>query len=110
MIVLQESNTTQTFSFIPRYYTGVELKLKNEMSGKIDTYVVSPEIVGYYHQITEVVDLVEGNFYSLALYDGDGNIVYRDRIFCTNQTIEDYTINKNEYTENTTDNEFIIYE
>ena len=36
--------------------------------------------------------------------------VYRDKIFCTNQTIAEYTINKNQYVQNISNNEFIIYE
>jgi hypothetical protein len=36
--------------------------------------------------------------------------VYRDKIFCTNQTIADYTINKDQYIQHTTNNEYTIYE
>jgi hypothetical protein len=37
------------------------------------------------------------------------DVVYRDKIFCTNQIIEEFSINKNVYTQRTSDNEFIIY-
>jgi hypothetical protein len=36
--------------------------------------------------------------------------VYRDKIFCTNQTIAEYTINKDQYTQHTTSNEYKIFE
>ena len=43
-------------------------------------------------------------------YPEGSNIVYKDKIFCTNQvaTSLEYTINKDEYTEHATNNEFII--
>ena len=110
MIILKEQNTSQTFKFIPRYYTGVVLKMQNEMSKQSISMAVQCDQVGYYHQITDIFDLKEGNFYSLAIYDGDNNVVYRDRVFCTNQEVGDYTVNKDEYEEHTTNNEFIIYE
>lgn len=40
--------------------------------------------------------LTENNFYNLKVYFQNTNeIIYKDRIFCTNQT--DYTINNNSY-------------
>ena len=36
--------------------------------------------------------------------------VYRDKIFCTNQTIAEYTINKDQYIQHTTINEYKIFE
>jgi hypothetical protein len=36
--------------------------------------------------------------------------VYRDKIFCTNQTIAEYTINKDQYVQHTTINEYKIFE
>jgi len=110
MIILKEQNTSQTFKFIPRYYTGVNLRLVNESSGQVYSYNVSPERIGYYHQITHIVDTKEGNFYSLTIFDDNSNVVYKDKVFCTNQEITEYTINKDEYVQKSSDNEFIIYE
>jgi hypothetical protein len=110
MIILKEQNTSQSFKIIPRYYSGVNLRLVNESSGQVLQYNVSPEQISYYHQITFISDTTEGNFYALTLFDGDGNVVYKDKVFCTNQEITDYSINKDEYVEKSSDNEFIIYE
>ena len=50
-------------------------------------------------------------FYSvLESLDYEAEKVYRDKIFCTNQTIADYTINKDQYIQHTTNNEYTIYE
>lgn len=110
MIILKEQNTSQSFKIIPRYYTGVNLRLVDESSGQVYQYNVSPERVSYYHQITFISDTTEGNFYALTLFDDDGNVVYKDKVFCTNQEITEYTINKDEYVQKSSDNEFIIYE
>lgn len=53
--------------------------------------------------------LKDGHTYTLTCYDGT-NVVYRDKIMCTNQTINSYSINNNVYFSNATTNEFIIYE
>lgn len=110
MIILEESATSQTIQFIPRYYTGSVLKLTNETSGEVLTYTIDPVKVSYYHSVDLVVDTKEGNFYSLAVYNDENDLVYRDKVFCTNQTISDYTINKDEYVENATNNDYIVYE
>ena len=49
------------------------------------------------------------SFYNLTIKNGS-NIVYKDKIFCTNQVLEDFTVNQNQYVANTTNNEFVIYE
>lgn len=108
MIILKEQNTSQSFKFIPRYYTGVNLRLVNESSGEVTSYNVSPERIGYFHQITSILNTKEGNFYSLTVFDENSNVVYRDKVFCTNQEITEYTINKDEYVQKSSDNEFII--
>jgi len=36
------------------------------------------------------------------------DVVFKDKIFCTNQTVADYTVNNSQYTPNDTTNEFIF--
>ena len=109
MIILKEQATSQTFNIIPRYYTADSMVITNETSGEATTYAITPTVTSYYLTITDIVDLKEGNFYTLKVLNGS-EIVYRDKIYCTNQVIENYTINNGEYVENTTDNDYIIYE
>jgi hypothetical protein len=52
--------------------------------------------------------LVENRFYDMTCKFGS-DVIYKDRIFCTDQVIADYTVNKNVYTtENTYNNDYII--
>ena len=63
----------------------------------------------YYLKTSIELDLKEDTFYNLIVLNGS-SIVYRDKIFCTNQTKSDFTVNENTYVENNIINEFIIYE
>jgi len=69
--------------------------------------------------LTTMADnLIEGRFYDLKVYNGQGSIteadiIYRDKIFCTAQSTnqsnnEHYTINKDVYKEKSGNNDFII--
>lgn len=46
--------------------------------------------------------LVQDNFYNLKVYFANTNeVIYKDRIFCTNQSISIYSINKDIYSTTT---------
>jgi hypothetical protein len=109
MIILKETDVAQTFSIIPRAYGADSMVITNETSNIDTTYAITATQVDYYLSITKIIDLTEGNFYTLKVLDGT-DIVYKDKIFCTNQVVENYTINKDEYTEHTTNNDYIVYE
>mgnify|MGYP001486242162 CR=1 FL=1 len=52
--------------------------------------------------------LKEGVFYYIKIFKGT-EVIYRDTIFCTDQTpVEGYSINKDEYKEHETTNEYIV--
>ena len=63
----------------------------------------------YYAVTSVILDLKEYKFYTLKIYDTD-NLVYKGMIFCTNQTVKDYTINKDVYTQNESNNDYIIFD
>lgn len=63
----------------------------------------------YVHNLTATFALEEGHFYDLVLYKNT-DIVYKDRIFCTDQNIVSFSVNNGQYTSNTTSNTFIVYE
>jgi hypothetical protein len=109
MIILREEATSQTFNIIPRYYTADSMVITNETSGVDVTYAITPTQTDYYLTISKIVTLVEGNFYTLEVLNGT-DVVYKDKIFCTNQVVGSYTINNDEYTEHPTDNDYIVYE
>jgi len=54
-------------------------------------------------------NLVENHFYDLIFING-ATVVYKDRIFCIDQSVSSFSVNKNQYTANSTTNEFIVYE
>jgi len=117
MIILKVDTNPQNFSFIPRSKTYDTLILKDE-STNIETQVTIDSstsndyyetITATFHTTVPVFDLVEDRFYRLIIKNGT-DIVYRDRIFVTNQVITNFNVNKNVYESNTSTNEFIIYE
>lgn len=109
MIVLQETVSSQEVKFIPRTYAADTIILTNETTKVSTTYSVTSSIDGYYLSVTDVFTLEEGNFYRMVVKNGS-NEVYRDRVFCTNQTISDYSVNNAEYDNYDSNNEYITYE
>ena len=112
MIILEESASSQTFSFIPRSYTsGVTytIKITNETTNKevYDSTATSFTEVDYYYEYSDVFTLKEDTYYTIEI-TASNEVIFRDKIFCTNQTISTYSINNNAYTVNSDDNEFIL--
>jgi hypothetical protein len=109
MIVLQQSALSQTFKIIPRQFAADSMIITDETTRDSITYNITINQLDYYAVISEIIALVEGHTYTLTVLDG-ANVVYKDKIFCTNQSATTYTINNGEYVQNTTDNEFIVYD
>ena len=107
MIILKEQATSQTLKFIPREYAATKVTLTDEQTN------TSVDISGtftqdkYYLKADIIFDLKEGRFYFITVKNGSTE-VYSDKVFCTNQTISDYSINDSEYTKHSTSNEFIV--
>jgi hypothetical protein len=110
MIVLQETASEQTFSFIPRTEVYDSMFLRDDQNNTEVEVTINSSVQGdYYHTISAIFDLKQGRFYDLVLKDGI-EIVYKDRIFCTNQSVVTYSVNDGEYTSHTSNNDFIVYE
>lgn len=109
MIILKEQEATQVLKFIPRSYGADTIVLRNETTNEIKTISASFALDKYYLTTTTAFDLKENTFYNLTVKNGV-EVVYKDRIFCTNQEILDYSVNKNEYIAHASNNDFIIYE
>lgn len=109
MIVLQETVSSQEVRFIPRSYAADTIILTNESTGISTTYNVTSSIDGYYLLVDDVFTLKESNFYRMVVKNGSTE-VYRDRVFCTNQNISDFSVNNAEYDEYNSNNDYIIYE
>ena len=136
MKVLQESSLIQELRVIPRVYPKrIVVTIRDEITNEtteigsfLDGYgyyvrvindrgtyeenLLMGEIAYLYEKgymiIRDVFNLVENHFYNLTITDGT-SVIYRDKIFCTNQTISEYSVNKDEYvTEDSYDNDYII--
>jgi hypothetical protein len=109
MITLTTDTTLQTFVFIPRgsfndvYITDDQT---NETVLIEDWTYTEGE---YYSTLEAEFALVENHFYDLVIKDHD-TILYRDRIFCTDQDLVTFSVNNGQYVSNSTTNEFIVYE
>ena len=109
MIILKEQIEEQSLKFIPRKYCATTIVLVNEMTNENTTINSDFYKDGYYLFTTTTFDLKEGNFYTLSILNNT-EVVYKDKIFCTNQVIADFSINDGQYVANQTNNDFIVYE
>jgi len=118
MIVLTTSATAQTFKVIPRDYslTAFTMSIRDDSTNVTVTYnitgaTVSGNYVTYQNTFSPI--LVENHFYDMTLYTGT-NIIFKDRIFCTDQTINQvdndyYNLNDGVYTtDDSYNNEYIV--
>lgn len=105
MIVIS-TTTPQEFKVIPRTYAATRMTLTNETTREVTSYDITATIDGYYLTWTEAVTVTEDTFYNMTVYNG-ADIVYKDRVFCTNQTVSSYSVNNNEFTSVSSDNEYI---
>jgi hypothetical protein len=112
MIILT-TDTEQTFSIIPN---GSSFEILNAEFKNETTQVVYTFIEVNFNYSKDLVNLIftdfdyfeENNFYTLKIHNGDNinGIIYKDRVFCTNQPKSSYSINNGDYTLPNIDNNF----
>ena len=110
MIILNTSTSEQTFVFIPRSKDFDYVAITDDQTGEtveIDTYTYTEG--DYYDTFEAEFNLVENHYYDLLIVNG-AVVVYKDRIFCTDQPIVTFSVNNGQYVSNSTANEFIVYE
>jgi|TARA_R100001460_G_scaffold76545_1_gene117521 hypothetical protein len=120
MKVLTTSASSQNIKIIPReFVTSGTLSVRDESTNVSYDYSITATTVGNYISIDNAYTssgnsiLKEGRFYNLNLKSGANNI-YRDKIFVTDQTINQennnyYDMNNGDYTtEDSFDNDYII--
>tara|TARA_B100001063_G_C16425978_1_gene386496 strand:- start:83 stop:448 length:366 start_codon:yes stop_codon:yes gene_type:complete len=118
MKVLTTSGSSQTFKVIPReYVTSATMLIRDDSTNTTTTYSsLTPSTSENHLQISVTFSpvLKEGRFYDMTLKNSGGSIIYKDKIFCTDQGIDqtqdqEYTVNSGTYTSDTSfDNDFII--
>jgi len=105
MIILTTSETAQSLSVIPRSYVSTfTLSIRDDSTNVEKTYSITNAVnSGNYLNFNNIFDpiLVENHFYDLKLIS-NGEVIFKDRIFCTDQDIDQlnndhYDLNSNEY-------------
>jgi len=110
MIILTTDTTPQTFVFIPRVLVFDTVEITDDQTNQTVLIEGWDFTEGdYYNTLEAEFSLVENHFYNLVIKDGS-TIVYRDRIFCTDQSVVTFSVNNGQYVSNSTTNEFIVYE
>ena len=112
MIVLQESASAQNLDFIPRSFTSGNTYNVTIVNEQTNTEVYNQDVTSitenlYYNRLNAIFDVKQDNFYMVTVKSGI-DVVFKDKVFCTNQTISDFTVNESQYTEQDTTNEFIF--
>ena len=105
------TTSIQTIKFIPReLVSSATLTLTNKNTRTSSTVSVGVSNSNGYMSLTGSFSLIENTNYSMEVTKASGDVIYRDTIFCTNQTdLDKFDVHKNDYvTEDTFDNEFIV--
>lgn len=112
MTILTQTISSQLVNFIPRSDEYNVYELIDEQTNETVTITPIDVYVGeYYHTLEAEFNLVENHFYILNIINSDtSEIVFKDRIFCTNQNIVTFSVNNGQYTSTSSNNDFIIYE
>jgi hypothetical protein len=110
IVVTTDNNNNQFINFIPRESTVDTMFLTDESTNKTTEVIITTYTPGdYSDEIEALFSLQEGHYYRLVMKDINGDEVYRDRLFCTDQVPGNYTPNNQAYTSNTTNNDFLMY-
>ena len=110
MIILTTSVNAQELKFIPREYVASSIVITDQDTNTPVTYTGVTFTTDRYYLKGDVIFspvLIEGRFYTLKILNGT-TVVYRDMIFCTDQTISTYSINDGVYTKHETTNEYVV--
>ena len=138
MKILTTSTEEQTIRIIPRSYPDdITLILRDDSTNTEVIYTIDSmewentdevwqsvdlnwnDAGGYFEEdgylvISNEYNLLEGRFYDLTIKNELDQVIYKDKIFCTDQTIDQetnnyYSVNEGVYTtENSYDNDYIV--
>tara|TARA_R110000744_G_scaffold7256_2_gene24983 strand:- start:687 stop:1076 length:390 start_codon:yes stop_codon:yes gene_type:complete len=118
-MILFRPQANNRFKCIPRQYlTNAFMTIRDDSTNVSVDYVLVPRVAGVGNIETDndsfavynstYTNMVEGHFYDLTIYTNDTKevVIYKDRIFCTEQKVEIitnneyfYKLNKDQYTE-----------
>ena len=108
MVILQQVGTEQSIRFIPRTSSYDGLFITDDQTNTEVQVTIASSIQGdYFDTINATFTILQNHFYNLEIRNGT-TVVYKDRIFCTNQAVDSYSVNEGKYTSIPSNNEFII--
>ena len=117
MKILTTSAGAQTVKIIPREYVSTAtMEIKDDQTNTNKIYNISPTTVNDDLSIAVTFDpvLVEGHYYNMTIKNSSNKVIFKDKVFCTNQTLNQnnndyYTVNESVYTtDNTYDDDYIF--
>jgi len=107
--VKANGGVVESLQCVSKALSSVTTSLTSETTGKVYTDTTSLSQNRYYYDMACDFEttLKESSFYILEVKEGS-NVIFKDKVFCTDQIIGDFSVNYNTYTEHSSDNEFII--
>jgi len=105
------TNGIKNFKVIAREnVSNANVILKSETTGESFTDSVTITESKYYNDFDcdFGTTLDESSFYTITIKKTDDTIIYKDKVFCTDQTLSEFSVNDNTYIEHSSNNEFII--
>ena len=112
MMIANPDNALHTFKFIPVGNDVATIVIKNVLDNTTYNFTKSQVYLQKYYfvLINASMSLNVNDKLTFEAFNTAGNLVLHDIIFCTDQTVEDYTINKDVYTQRVTTNQFVTNE
>jgi hypothetical protein len=109
MVILSTSTSEQTFNCIPRGAFDT-MTILDEQNNTTETVAITDIVYGdYVTAVSAEFTLLEGRFYSLTLLNGT-DVMFKDKLFCTDKALVNFSVNDGQYISNATQNTFIVYE
>ena len=99
MKVILPSNTTHEATIEPRFYSSevLSMDVTKEGNRKVTTQEITYLVVSGVMTITFDLVAVKGDRFSFKIYEVDGDILYRGKLFATEQDPETYKLTKDRY-------------
>ncbi len=110
MNVLTTTLDPQPLVIVPRSTTFDELIFTDDSTNiPVVIEIDSVEDKSYYQILNVLCELVENRFYNVELFN-EGALIYRGKVFCTDQTIVNFSVNDGRYVSHASTNQYITYE
>lgn len=115
MTVLNPNIEIHELIIIPRNYLSSQtltVALRDEQTNDSFTYTPESTIFNFYDLVSVSIILpclYENGFFEMTIRNNLDQIIYKDRVFCTSQNLNTYSINNGAYnTLNTNNNDYIV--